>query len=126
MVNTKLSAFTPHSPAGLPLVKVNVTLPAVMSAALGVYVVATPNTPPPLKDPVPLLVHAAEGALLTLAPAIVYTPVSHIAASTPAFTTAAGVMFKTKLTGTAAHKPLPPAVNVNVTVAAPLSAVPGT
>jgi hypothetical protein len=60
-----------QGPAGLPVVRVRVLVPAVMSAALGVYVVFRDVAL--AKVPVPLLVQITEGALPPIVPVRVTT-----------------------------------------------------
>ena len=69
---TTIASFTAgHGPAGSFVVRVRVTVPAVMSAALGVYVVFRFEAL--AKLPLPEVVHTDEAALPPLVPVRVTT-----------------------------------------------------
>jgi hypothetical protein len=69
IVKTNELVAAPHGPAGSFVVKVNVTEPAAISAAEGVYVAF--NAAALLKEPVPLVVQVEEVAPPPIAPASV-------------------------------------------------------
>jgi hypothetical protein len=64
-------AFEAHGAFGVE-VKVNITLPALISATLGVYV-AVVNEPALAKVPVPFDVHVVAAAFKALEPAVIFT-----------------------------------------------------
>ena len=68
-------------------VNVRITLPAVVSAALGLYL-AVVRDPAPVKLPVPLLVHKIPELLVALEPAVIFTDpdVEQVLTAVPAFT----------------------------------------
>ena len=68
IVSTRKSDTARQGPEGLFVVMVNVTVPAVMSAALGAYVVDRFDALP--KVPVPEVVHVVEIAEPPLVPVI--------------------------------------------------------
>src|SRR5678810_1090505 len=71
-----IEAFTElQGPAGSLVVYVNVTVPAVISAALGVYIAVGVLL---LNEPLPLVVHVADVAPPPNAPAIVAVPSEQI------------------------------------------------
>ena len=84
-----IEAFTaPQGPAGSSVVYVNVTDPAAISAAPGVYTAVGVLL---LKDPVPLVVHVAEVAPPPKEPAIVAVLPAQITNDEPADTVATGL-----------------------------------
>jgi hypothetical protein len=76
IVRTRKSDTAGQGPAGLFVVIVSVTVPAVMSAALGAYVVERLEALP--KVPVPDVVHVVEIAEPPLVPVIVAEVFEHI------------------------------------------------
>jgi hypothetical protein len=108
-------------------VNVNVTVPAVTSAALGVYIgvraFALLNVPVPevVQVKPPLLL--AVGALPEVERS--RSSPSQIVSSEPASAVAAGVMVNTIASVASLHEPFPVAVIVNVTVPAVISFAPG-
>jgi hypothetical protein len=84
IVNTTLSETAVHGPAGSLLVIVNVTVPAAISTALGMYIGV--NDVLLLNVPVPLVVHVTELALPPMVPAKVYVLPEHTVAPAPAVT----------------------------------------
>ena len=114
-----------QGPVGSFVVKVKVTIPAVISAADGVYTafakLASSNVP------VPEVVHVKLAALPEIVPPKVYVVVVlQIAASAPAFAIALGFIVNTIESFTAPQGPVGSSVvNVNVTVPAAISAAEG-
>ena len=84
-----LALTGPHGPTGSLVVYVKVTDPAVISAALVVYIAVGVLL---LKDPVPLVVHVAAVALPPIEPAIVAVLPEQIVCGIPAPTVAAASM----------------------------------
>ena len=107
-------------------VKVIVTLPAVMSAALGVYV-ASDKEVALAKLPVPLEVQVVPALLLALEPAVMFTaPVlEQVAIAEPETAVGAGVMVIVLVDVALAQVPLPVAVSTNVLLPAVISAALG-
>src|SRR5664279_3412508 len=120
-----MASFTAgQGPAGSLVVKVNVTVPAVTSAALGVYI-AVNVVLFGLYAPVPPD-HVADVALPPLRPASVTVLPAQIIWSAPAFTVAAGFIVITIASLTARQGPAGSSVvNVSVTVPAVTSAALG-
>src|SRR6185436_20628391 len=83
-----IEAFTePQGPAGSSVVYVNVTVPALISAALGVYTAVGVLL---LNVPLPLVVHVADVAPPPNEPAIVAVPSEQMGRLGPALTVGAG------------------------------------
>ena len=124
-----VNVFVEVAFAQVPLpvaVKVIVTLPAVISAALGVYVavvkdVAFANVP------VPLEVQVVPALLLALEPAVIFTAplFEQVPTAVPAEALGAVVMVKVLVEVAFAQVPLPVAVKVSVTLPAVMSAALG-
>ena len=102
-------------------VSVNVTVPAVISAALGVYVGV--NVVPPVNVPVPLVPQLSLTLFVALAPVILTeAELVHMDWLPPATAVGAAVIVNTLVDVALAHGELPVAVSVNVTVPAVISA----
>jgi len=81
--------LTDEQPALPVAVRVRMTLPAVISPALGVYLAVVKDVAP-VNVPVPLLVHKTPALLVALDPAVIFTApdVEHVPIAVPAFTVA--------------------------------------
>ena len=124
MVNTILAVAAGQGPAGSFVVIVNVTEPAEISDAEGVYVglVAVEL----LNEPLPLVVQVSEDAPPPIEPANVYVLPAHIAPFTPALAVATGLMVRTNEEVAAGQGPAGSfVVMVSVTVPAEISAADG-
>src|SRR5690606_30140442 len=114
-----------HMPAGSSVVSVNVTVPAAMSAAPGVYVASGSFTS--LNVPSPAVLHVTFAALPPkLPPRGSVTPPAQIICGAPASTVAGSSIMITTLSLAAGQGPAGSlVVKVNVTVPANMSAAPG-
>ena len=125
IVKVLVEVTLPHG--ALPVaVNVSVTLPAVISAALGVYV-AVVNEFALANVPVPLDVHVIPVLLVALDPAVIFTApeLEHVVTAVPATAVAAWVIVSVLVEVALPQGALPVAVNVNVTLPAALSAALG-
>ena len=102
IVNTIVLVTKPQGPAGSLVVKVNVTEPAAISAADGVYTAVAEVAE--LKVPVPEVVHVKLAALPPIEPAKVYVLPAQIVAAEPALAVAAALIV-TVLVALAAAQP---------------------
>ena len=124
IVKTISSFRAPHGPLGSFVVNVNVTEPAAISAADGVYTAFIADAL--LNVPVPLVVQVADAAPPPIIPLNVRVLVEQIVSSIPALTVTAGFMVNNKASFTAAQGPDGSfVVNVNVTEPAEISAALG-
>ena len=121
MDSTSASLTAPHMVGGLFVVRVRVTLPADLSAALGVYVVLRADAL--AKVPVPDVDQVDDVADPPLVPETDATSPEQIVISVPAFTVAAGLIVTVIASLTALHGPLGSfVVSVRITLPADLSA----
>src|SRR5512140_1777599 len=114
MVNVLVEVAFPQG--ALPVaVSVKVTLPAVISAALGVYV-ASVNEVALAKVPVPLELHVTPVLLVALEPAVMLTApeVEHVVTAVPATAVGAAVMVNVLVEVAFPQGALPVAVSVKV------------
>ena len=113
-------------PAFAMAVNVNVLLPAVISAELGVYV-AVISEVAFVKVPVPLDVHVIPAWLLALEPVVIFTaPVlEQVGISIPAIAVGGCDIVNVLVDVAAVQVPLGFAVNVSITLPAVISAVLG-
>ena len=89
LIVSNLVEVTVAQPPFPVAVNVKVTLPAVVSAALGLYLAVVKEVAP-VKVPVPLLVHKTPELLVELEPPVIFTApdVEHVPTAVPAFTVA--------------------------------------
>jgi hypothetical protein len=124
IVNTNELVAAGQGPAGSFVVRVNVTLPADISAAEGVYI--APNRATLLNVPVPDVDQVEEVALPPITPAKVNVLPEQIVAFEPADAVAAWLMVKIIASLTAPQGPAGSfVVRVNVTEPAAISAALG-
>ncbi len=125
MVNILFEVALPHGEFPIA-VRVNVTLPAVISAALAAYV-AKVNEVALVNVPVPLEVHVTPLLLVALDPAVIFTApaLEQVAIAVPATAAGAAVIVSVLVDVAAAQVPFPLAVNVKVTLPAAISAALG-
>ena len=101
-------------------VKVSVTLPAIISAPLGVYVGV--NVAAPVNVPVPLLVQFTAVEFVELAPVMLTAPaLEQVVWFPPALGTGAATIAKVLVDVTVPQGELPTTVKVRVTVPAEIS-----
>ena len=118
--NSILSEEETQGPVGSSVVSVNVTLPAVKSAELGVYTALGADVFGE-KSPVPLVVHNAELAAPPIVPSSVYVLLEHITALLPAETVTVSSNVIMTSSFKARQGPTPSgSVTVAVTVAVPI------
>ena len=103
-------------------VSVSVTLPAVMSAALGVYVAVVRDVAL-ARVPLPLEVHVTPVLFVALAPVVIFTApeLEQVITAVPATAVGAVTIVRVFVEVTSLHGELPVAVKVSVTLPAVIS-----
>jgi hypothetical protein len=125
IVNVFVDVAAVHEPA-LFAVSFIVTLPALISAALGLYVAAV-NDVALVNVPVPVDDHAIDDWFVAEEPPVIFTApeLEHVARSAPAAAVGGLVKVNVFVEVAGEHVPVPLAVNVNETLPADISAALG-